>query len=854
MDPLEEYLQGPYLEDKNEIRAIEELIGEIWPVFQRFRKNDNWPYEIQDKRPVEIRSSSSTNSMVLFTISQLLGPQRETALAPHGKRALAVPEKAGMPKRSELEATFRSGLQKLVKIANSKWTKSGEKYLFDSHSFGKNDPFTLTWNLELLSDAERLKANSAAGWEGLDDFRDRLIQSATSVIERAFEKPSQGFLDFSRDQGAVAIEHAFPLLKVAQLLKTLCQRKQLDGSIDALSTARRALATEVQAWFTGRVHYHLSMFQVTNGAADAAELVLALEGMIISSNLEGMIIRSKEPRSIDYGLLNRVFEVLADAQRSSAYWRPLRPFVTTPQGHALLPLSVEIANSLLRICQYQKFTGIRGGYFSGHLALFRTYVNWLRTRVVRGTAPMGNEKAKPFIGWHSEHVHVQGKIHPWETSQVLLFLIHYRDMLAEHTADTLLGKANLDCKWLSRKEEKYKDLQALKSHLKDFEPLATFISETNAANTDYDVFGQVLNRYLLPRGFAKKPVRTAEADCSLLLYGPPGTGKSTVAEEIAKALEWELITVTPSDFIARGEAEVEARAKAIFKTLEEQSHKVILLDEIDRLILDRDSAYYREQTDLFQFMTPSMLVKLRDLRRAGQSIFLIATNYEERIDAAAKRKGRIDRKLIFAPPDSGQRARILKSEIQKVIKAKIETGDRTLGVSSKERSNAKGREAAAKKAVEGFSKEPGFEEVVAQTALMVFGELSLLAADAAKLLDTKPNANASQLAKELAKVKKKQEGAAIRLALYEGRFKKPPEPWAGQEPFREFFTLLYIRCEAADTWGLLPAERKVIYQVFTSLCSDEFEIHKQQAETALMEHLKNAKMRDTIMGFFPFSV
>ena len=34
---------------------------------------------------------------------------------------------------------------------------------------------------------------------------------------------------------------------------------------------------------------------------------------------------------------------------------------------------------------------------------------------------------------------------------------------------------------------------------------------------------------------------------------------------------------------------MEARAKAIFKSLEEQSEVVILFDEIDRMILDRDS-------------------------------------------------------------------------------------------------------------------------------------------------------------------------------------------------------------------------------------------------------------------------
>ena len=70
----------------------------------------------------------------------------------------------------------------------------------------------------------------------------------------------------------------------------------------------------------------------------------------------------------------------------------------------------------------------------------------------------------------------------------------------------------------------------------------------------------------------------------MLLYGPPGTGKTGIADDLTAALRWPLVTVTPSDFIRRGEAEVEARAKDIFDALGEQEDMVVLFDEIDRLI------------------------------------------------------------------------------------------------------------------------------------------------------------------------------------------------------------------------------------------------------------------------------
>jgi len=86
----------------------------------------------------------------------------------------------------------------------------------------------------------------------------------------------------------------------------------------------------------------------------------------------------------------------------------------------------------------------------------------------------------------------------------------------------------------------------------------------------------------------------------MLLYGPPGTGKSTIARTLAETLGWPLLTVTPSDFIASGGEAVEARAKAIFQVLDHQTELVVLFDEIDNLLLDRDSKLYREQAGFVQ--------------------------------------------------------------------------------------------------------------------------------------------------------------------------------------------------------------------------------------------------------------
>src|SRR5262249_46873646 len=114
---------------------------------------------------------------------------------------------------------------------------------------------------------------------------------------------------------------------------------------------------------------------------------------------------------------------------------------------------------------------------------------------------------------------------------------------------------------------------------------------------------------------------------SMLLYGPPGAVKTSVAENIADALGFPLITITVSDFLAEGGGAVEARAKMIFEVLEAQADCVVLFDEIDELLLDRSSARHRDQETVFKFMIPGMLTKLNNLRRKQRVIFILATNY-----------------------------------------------------------------------------------------------------------------------------------------------------------------------------------------------------------------------------------
>jgi len=150
----------------------------------------------------------------------------------------------------------------------------------------------------------------------------------------------------------------------------------------------------------------------------------------------------------------------------------------------------------------------------------------------------------------------------------LIFLQHYAAMLRQHVARTLQTAAGLERREPSAGERD------------DWETWLSSEPVSPSPESPYRAYHEIERDFVLPRLPAANGTDRPAPLFSMLLYGPPGTGKSTIARKLARKLGFELITVTPSDFIATGGEAVEARANAIFRVLEEQRDAVVLFDEI----------------------------------------------------------------------------------------------------------------------------------------------------------------------------------------------------------------------------------------------------------------------------------
>lgn len=571
---LEEYLEDQYHRDLEDVSTIEEVLEEVAKLFEITYDSAKSCW------PYELRANATkVDGRPSQGTSAMILAAIGKMLGRCTLRDGVAPRRLfGLP--DKLIEHFEGGIRSLAEQL-----KEAKKVR--STTFGDFDPLTISH----LSELKR-------GIVKMDDSENG-IASALAELSRAAKKISnlvgqgaiegKAFLEKGASKPHWCGGNAFIILRIARAFV------DLTGDTSKPSTYK--------AFFETRLHEQLSFSSIPDSRFDPAELAFCLEGLLICAR-----------EAVDPVLFNRVCSVLGKEQETSAYWRPNRPFVAEPTGEIMLPLSVEGANSLLRSIEIMDKDRLYGTFAAAALPMFRRFWQWLRARKVE-IAALENR----CIGWHSEHVNEAGVIHLWDTSQVVEFLMGFRKLLHRHVSRETLVQSRV-------KVGEPQQAGEWNAVTERFEPL----SSTEIAPR---VFDMVYTDFV-------KPWRTnqIQKNYSMLLYGPPGTGKTTIASSIANALQFRLITVTVSDFLGSGGAMVEARAKAIFQMLEAQSDCVILFDEIDAFLLDRDSKHYRDQDTLFQFLTPGMLTKINDLRKAERSIFIVATNYANRDQEAWKNR------------------------------------------------------------------------------------------------------------------------------------------------------------------------------------------------------------------------
>ena len=156
--------------------------------------------------------------------------------------------------------------------------------------------------------------------------------------------------------------------------------------------------------------------------------------------------------------------------------------------------------------------------------------------------------------------------------------------------------------------------------------------------------------------------RKAGARNGILLFGEPGNGKTMFAEALAGELKLPILSISYGDVASKWINQTTEQVVQVFASARRQAPCVLFIDEIDSLISSRDSGLsgYEENART----TNAILTEIVNTRGSGV-VLVGATNFLERLDAAAVREGRFDYKIEITAPDQPAREAIISSSFAK---------------------------------------------------------------------------------------------------------------------------------------------------------------------------------------------
>jgi len=149
---------------------------------------------------------------------------------------------------------------------------------------------------------------------------------------------------------------------------------------------------------------------------------------------------------------------------------------------------------------------------------------------------------------------------------------------------------------------------------------------------------------------------------AVLLHGPPGCGKTFAVEKLVEHLDWPFFSVDSGSI---GSPYIHETGKKIAETFEQAtkvSPAVVVLDEIDAFLAERDSSAGG------QHRVEEVAEFLRSIPKAADNKVLVIgmTNRLDSLDPAALRRGRFDHILEVGMPSQAEVHSLLVAKLASI--------------------------------------------------------------------------------------------------------------------------------------------------------------------------------------------
>ena len=366
--------------------------------------------------------------------------------------------------------------------------------------------------------------------------------------------------------------------------------------------------------------------------------------------------------------LERSIEELVSKQTKSGIWNKYFPLFHYQDAGSNFCFTFELLEAILYEFGKNRSELPRDGIpdpqsllaNSNFLEALEKAVGWCEVNRLSSTVG-----ATEYRGWNSGgqiETLEKGQPESWATAVVHMFLSELTTVLSERIQEQILTKYKARApKDPDTKKTKQSAPSALGSLLDIDVMLRGKVQRLSSV-----LQSRIIDPYRTETAATLRR-RAIDKPRSALLFGPPGTSKTEITKAIADDLGWPLVEITPSDFVKGTLANVYLQADEIFDDLMDLSGVVVFFDEMDALVQTREGETQLDMAS--QFLTTSMLPKLTRLHELGRVIFLMATNFQDRFDAAIKRAGRFDLLLCMGPPTVSEKL----ERLHRVFKLEKET-------------------------------------------------------------------------------------------------------------------------------------------------------------------------------------
>lgn len=448
------------------------------------------------------------------------------------------------------------------------------------------------------------------------------------------------------------LERAYPAnaFHTYWALKTLLACGALDGG-DEIADAFESKRQIALLWTQNMLAAQVALHAAQSDQADPNQLAWALASQLVDPFTEVELATgelSREP------LYKAALAAFFDQQLPSGKWPLGQPLFHYPRAGNAYCYTFETLAELIRPALYETPMGmLLRELLKPHVpGLIRA---WEFARVTARPLKSG----PPGVGWSSGHhphrTHPEG----WATASVFSFLQRFRRLLGAYTREVVATELGVrPSRYAAAHEgvtllgERGRTWTGGKHYWSAGEQLAALFLHPLQAGAERQVEVD-----------PDRPLIEREQARSAILFGPAGTSKTTLVEALAGAIEWDFVEIHASRFLAEGIDRVPRSADAIFVRLMGLDRCVVLFDEIDELLRNRQGA----DADPFgRFLTTSMLPKVATLWDQGRLIFFVATNDISGADPAIKRSQRFDSAIFVAPPSFDVKLEQLRQHLPEV--------------------------------------------------------------------------------------------------------------------------------------------------------------------------------------------